>query len=184
MESWPFFILALRVPREGTAAFADDDSETVPGLGFAPKLSSCTISPFVVAAGSPLWTSQGQWTYETLSPLSLALGSPVGQSPLSERLPNKGSWTHAPSKADHRAPCIEGPWLETVHSFTALHPALLLHRRRHFFSEIHCMVCFMINLWTGKILYNWWFFKGRKYKLTLLNPTYFLPMCKGPSQSR
>lgn len=54
-----------------------------------------------------------QWTYETLSLMSLASGSPAGQSPHSERLLNKDGWTFAASMAGHRAPWIKGPWIET-----------------------------------------------------------------------
>lgn len=52
MESWPFFILALRVPREGTAAFADDDSETVPGLYLHQSYPAARSAPLLWLQGA------------------------------------------------------------------------------------------------------------------------------------
>lgn len=92
-----------------------------------------------------------QWTYETLSLMSLASGSPAGQSPHSERLLNKDGWTFAASMAGHRAPWIKGPWIETrlIHC-PSMPPALPLHTWGQFLSEIPCMA--VISLLAGEIL--------------------------------
>lgn len=108
-EAWIFLVWTLRAP----TVFAGEDSETVPGLVFAPKLSRLCHEPLGCDSGNPLWLSCCWEGSNPAGPSVSSLRHPAMQSPLSERLLNKDGRTHAPAT-------------ETMHIFTRL--PCILHR--------------------------------------------------------